>query len=201
MNYITSCFDCNSGKSDRLLSDDSVVTKQRAQLEELNVRREQLEMMLQWREGLKSLDEELVVRAEAAWAEVTHGWMLHDGGRSTLRKLIKQFGIESVLNAIDTAANQYFDYDGEGDPIEATVHTAWSKIGGICRISNEPEEIKRLYYARGILRRRVYVNERYVMELMKSAVAGGMDVEEIVDTARNCRNWTEFQSILHTWTE
>src|SRR5687767_268821 len=55
LNLITACEDCNGGKSDRLLSDDSVMAKQRAQLEELNERREQLEMMLQWRDGLKDI--------------------------------------------------------------------------------------------------------------------------------------------------
>lgn len=46
LNLITSCFECNSGKSDRLLSDNSVVSIQRKQLEELSQRREQLDMLI-----------------------------------------------------------------------------------------------------------------------------------------------------------
>ncbi|WP_457832001.1 HNH endonuclease, partial [Staphylococcus aureus] len=57
LNYITACAECNGGKSDRLLSDDSVMAKQRAQLEELNQRREQLEQMLAWREGMRDIDD------------------------------------------------------------------------------------------------------------------------------------------------
>lgn len=40
INLITSCFDCNSGKRDKLLQDSSVLEKQRAQLELLQERRE-----------------------------------------------------------------------------------------------------------------------------------------------------------------
>ena len=48
LNLITSCFDCNRGKSARELSDDSVVVKQKKQLDNLQERRQQLEMMLEW---------------------------------------------------------------------------------------------------------------------------------------------------------
>ena len=43
LNLITSCFDCNQGKKARLLSDDTVVKKQKKQLELIQDRREQLE--------------------------------------------------------------------------------------------------------------------------------------------------------------
>lgn len=51
-NLITACEACNGGKGARELSDDSVLQKQRRQLDELNERRIQLEMMAEWRRGL-----------------------------------------------------------------------------------------------------------------------------------------------------
>ena len=60
LNLVTSCFDCNRGKSDRRLSDDSVITQQQEQLEEINERRLQLEMMLDWRKELSEMDDELI---------------------------------------------------------------------------------------------------------------------------------------------
>ncbi|EPB3353881.1 HNH endonuclease [Escherichia coli] len=60
MNLITSCDSCNGGKSDKLLSDNSIMEKQRQQLHELNTKREQLEMMIKWRDGLKSLKDDVV---------------------------------------------------------------------------------------------------------------------------------------------
>ena len=42
MNLVTSCFNCNRGKSAKKLSDTSIVEKQRKQIEELNIKRQQL---------------------------------------------------------------------------------------------------------------------------------------------------------------
>jgi len=201
MNYITACFDCNSGKSDRLLSDDSVLAKQRQQLEELNERREQLEMMLQWRNGLKAIDEDSLDKIQEAWRLAATGWHLNDSGLNQARKLLKDFGLIAVLNAIDTAQQQYLKYSPEGKAEEETVRHAWSKIGGICRMASAPESMRKLYYARGILRNRVYVNEGYVMVLMKEAVEKGMEPEGIVELAKVVRNWTDFKSELEGWTE
>ena len=54
LNLVTSCASCNGGKGARTLDDSSAVERQRTQIEELQSRREQLEMMLQWRDGLKA---------------------------------------------------------------------------------------------------------------------------------------------------
>lgn len=201
MNYITSCFDCNSGKSDRLLSDDSALVKQRAQLEELNERREQLEMMLQWRDGLKLIDEESLASIEEAWEEVAVGWHLNESGRNTARKMLKTFGLAAVLDAIEVAGRQYLKFNADGDAIGDSVTAAWNKVGGICRMASQPESMRKLYYARGILRNRVYVNEGYVMVLMKDAVEKGMDPDSILELAKVVRNWTEFKNELESWAE
>lgn len=200
MNYVTACVDCNSGKSDRLLTDDSAVAKQRQQLEQLNERREQLEMMLKWRDGLKQIDEDGVRKVAEAWESAAIGFYLNENGLNGARKLIRQFGLLAVLEAIDTASHQYIRLSADGDAISETVQHAWSKIGGICRMSSQPESMRKLYYARGILRNRIYVNERIVMDLMKGAVEAGVDTEEILDLARSCRNWTTFCQVINDWT-
>ena len=58
-NLITSCVGCNSGKSDKKLDDNSVVEKQRQQLEILQDRREQIELMLEWKKSLSNFDKEV----------------------------------------------------------------------------------------------------------------------------------------------
>jgi hypothetical protein len=201
MNYITSCFDCNSGKSDRLLSDDSALAKQRAQLEELNERREQLEMMLQWRDGLKSIDADSLAKIEEAWSEAVPGFHLNETGQNSARKMLKTFGLVAVLDAIDTAARQYVKFNDDGKPTNESANNAWNKVGGICRMASAPESMRKLYYARGILRNRTYVNEGYAMVLMKAAVEKGMDPDNIIELAREVRNWTEFKNELESWTE
>ena len=46
INLITACRDCNRGKSDKELSDNSAVKIQKQQLEDMQERRDQLAMML-----------------------------------------------------------------------------------------------------------------------------------------------------------
>ena len=47
-NLVTSCQPCNAGKSDRTLDDSTAVEKSKRQLDALQERREQLEMMMKW---------------------------------------------------------------------------------------------------------------------------------------------------------
>ena len=56
LNLITSCRACNRGKGKTKLSDDAALVKEKVQLEELNERRIQLEMMLRWKQELSQLE-------------------------------------------------------------------------------------------------------------------------------------------------
>jgi len=60
VNLVTSCEACNSGKSDRALSESDAVKRQAAELLKLAERREQLQMMAEWRTELGKLDEEIM---------------------------------------------------------------------------------------------------------------------------------------------
>jgi len=54
-NLLTSCFSCiRLYRSENKKSNYSLVDKQRQQIEELNLRRQQLEMMLDWKNGIIS---------------------------------------------------------------------------------------------------------------------------------------------------
>src|SRR5690606_20354191 len=102
INLITSCVACNSGKGARELDDQTTLAKQRAQLEELNERREQLELMLKWREGMREVDEMALDAARDHFQEVYAGWAItSDSAVSKLRGLIKDFGVTTVMDAMD----------------------------------------------------------------------------------------------------
>jgi len=92
-NLVTSCADCNLGKGARELSDDSVIKKQQAQLEQLQERREQIEMMMSWQRGLMDLDQKSMEEIQWLWLDLSHGVLFQelDGkGEKTIRKLLKQ---------------------------------------------------------------------------------------------------------------
>ena len=48
-NLITACFDCNRGKRDKKLTDKQSAKLQKEELDKLNARREQLEMIAEWK--------------------------------------------------------------------------------------------------------------------------------------------------------
>lgn len=119
-NLITSCWDCNIGKGCRELSDDSTVKKQKKQLDMLQERRLQLEMMRDWQ---LELTEEYVTEASIVSDVVKKlsGNSLTEAGIRDANGLVRQFGLELVCECVRIAFEKYSNNE-----------MAWSKVGGIC---------------------------------------------------------------------
>lgn len=193
LNLITSCQACNSGKGARELSDSAAVTKQVEQMRELNARREQIEMMVKWREAIDESQDALLEHLEAKWLKHT-GYKWTECGKKEIAKLVKKNGFNMVADAIDTVVDVYVKFNGDEANLK-TVDVAFNKLAGVIRVAKKLTEkpwLKECYYIRGILRNRVYVNERYVMSLLEDAVKAGCDIDDIKQLACCCRNWTEF---------
>ncbi|MBX3302170.1 MAG: HNH endonuclease [Nitrospira sp.] len=86
LNLITSCDPCNAGKGKRPLGDSTAITKQLDQLKELNERREQLDMLIQWREELGNLKEETLTRIAEYWSKHVPGYSPTEHGMRSLKK-------------------------------------------------------------------------------------------------------------------
>lgn len=144
MNLTTSCFACNSGKSDRALSDSSAVEKARAQADLIQVRKDQIRMMAEWQIALSKMEPEVDAINEALKA-ICPGKILSDIGRKDARKLVRNFSVPEVIEAMAIAYDQY--------PME----TAFSKIGGIAhnlKIKREdPDQDRMRYVLRGLTRK------------------------------------------------
>lgn len=188
LNLVTACSECNGGKSSNLISDQSVIEKQKKQLRELQDRREQLDMLFKWQKSLAGIHGEAVEKAADFWSELVPGNELTDSGKKEIGKLIKKFGFASVLEAVRTMAESY-DLSTQED-----ICHAFSKIGGICRLQSADEGTKSMFYIRGILRRRVYVNEVCVMQLLKEALRNGVDMDEVKELACKCKSWTQWRT-------
>lgn len=186
LNLITACAGCNGGKGATRLDDASALAKQRQQLEELSARREQLKMMLDWRKGMKSVDDMALSAAVDHFAETFPGWHIEsEAAVSRMRKLVRDFGLQSVMDAIDIARDTYATVVDKD-----SVNLAFSKVGGICRNRSRPDETG-LYYARGILRKRVsYCNEGIAISLLRRAREAGADDDLLKDVTREARNWS-----------
>lgn len=194
-NLITACRDCNSGKGARLIDDSSVIEKQRKQLEELNERRLQLEMMMQWREGLMDLERQQLDIIEERLSELT-GHILTEQGRKKYRQALKEYGLKLMLDSIDAAVNQYLKYDKTGKPIDESVARVFDYTVRICKckVLNENKPyMKELFYIRGILRNRLnYFVDWQALDYLEQAYLADASIESLKECAKTVKNWTQF---------
>lgn len=194
LNLITSCFDCNRGKSDRELSDNTVIQKKRDQLEALQERKEQIEMMFEWQKALMGLDDEVITQLADFWSDIIPGYSLNENGLKSLKKLHRKYKIEEIMRAIKIASEQYLVFENES-PTSESVELAWSKLSGICankRLEKDNPDLSRLYYIRGILRNRLsYCNENIAIQLLKEALELNANLDSLEEHAKSARSWTQ----------
>jgi 5-methylcytosine-specific restriction endonuclease McrA len=202
LNLITSCEDCNSGKSDRPLSDGSVIEKQRTQLAELQRRKEQIEMMFQWQKGLLNLEDDVILQLAEFWSEVVAGSSLSEYGLRGLKKLKRRFPIGEIMAAMKIAAEHYLVYH-DGNVTSESAEEAWRRVGGICNVRRQEQEsphVQRLYYIRGILRNRLsYLNEGKALQLLHKAAAANASIDSLEAHAKTVGSWTQWRNELESY--
>lgn len=198
MNLVTSCFDCNQGKKDRELSDNSVISKQQAQIAMINEKREQLEMMVEWRDSLKELDADQIQMFNKQFDDCT-GFHASDVGKRSIRKWLKTYSLVQLLEALDRSFSQYATYGEDGNITYESVQKIFDKVPGIAYSIKhpQPEYMKRLYYIRGIMRNRFsYYDGESAIIMLRDAYQSGVDIEDMMELAKESRNWTEFRQGL-----
>ena len=121
MNLVTSCKDCNRGKSCKLLSDETVIEKRRKQAEELQEKLELMEMMAEWQKSMLCESEMQMDQLEKLLQSYYPDSSFTNKGKLRIKRLIKQFGFRELYDAFDTALQYYDD-----------AQTAFEKTGGIC---------------------------------------------------------------------
>lgn len=200
LNLITSCLSCNLGKSDRRLDDDSIIQKHRTQLEVLQERKEQLEMMMQWQKGLLSLESSTEDQAADFWTELVPPYCLTKDGRKELSKYLAKYPLSDVLDSMKAAVRQYVELQ-DGKPTLSSVKTAWEYVGRISNMKKADKEkpyLKDLLYVRGIVRNRCsYCNESRALELLEQAYESGSEIEDLKRLAKSVRNWSEWQNEMN----
>lgn len=194
LNLITSCRDCNGGKSNKEISDDTVINKQMQQLEDLQHKREQMEMMFRWQKSLMNIEDDMLKKVCNFWNNLTRGWYLNENGTSTVRKILKKHGLSAIMEAMRISAETYLKTGEDGKITNESWNQAFSRIGGICtnkeREKDDPEE-GRLYYVRGIIRKRFsYCDESTAIMLLKKAYDAGVRVTTLEKHAKQSRNWS-----------
>jgi len=196
LNLVTCCQACNSGKGARRLSDTTTIAKQRKQLEELAAHKEQIDMMLQWQKELRQERDRLLDHIIESWNSRTPGWIVSKQGYRIFRRLLRDFTLPEIENAMDIAADSYLEYNEQGLCTRSSVAVAQSKLYGICwntrQDKQNPTEAQ-LRRIRGYLRKRGFrLNEIDALELLIDAHKRGISLDRLRKWARNASCWTDW---------
>jgi hypothetical protein len=105
VNLVTSCHACNAGKKDRLIDDSDVIRLQSEQLKELAEKREQLQMMAEWRRELSNLEDDVARFLCECWASAFGYWP--DESQDAIRKLARLANMQDAIECIETMAVKY----------------------------------------------------------------------------------------------
>ena len=199
LNLVTSCAACNNGKSDNLLTDSTAIQKQREQLEELNERRNQLEMMVEWREGMKSIEDSSVDVIESAINGELSDFVVNDNGIKSIKKWLRKFPVPLILECIDISSEQYLFSNEDGEVSSESFEKFFGMIPRIAyhkhnKTALSQDVYRDAYYCRGILRKRFsYINESLCIRSLKEAVDKGVDSEILKEVCVSVRSWAEFR--------
>ena len=189
-NYVTACEDCNQGKGRRRLSDDSVLSKQSEELIKIAEKREQIEMMGQWKRVLISEKDTEIQEFERFVSVVfQEPASLSPHGKRQAKIWIKKYGLEAVFDTAITA------FDKFPDNFEKAI-TYIPKILSV-ESGNLSEDQKRLFYIRGIARNRFpSINQKQCLALMMKALEAGWSALYIELLAKRVKTASELTVCL-----
>lgn len=191
INLITSCRDCNRGKGKTKLSENAVVNKQIEQLRIINERREQLKLMVEWKSELDSIVDDELGHIKDLFNKKT-GFLFSRKTNIDVKKLISKYGFNKVYDALEISIYQYFDIDFK----EESAIEVIEKLFGILKNRENPEKneyMKEIYYIVGIMKNRCFLYDKCKsITRLKQAYNIGVDLDEVKNIAKTCRNWSEF---------
>lgn len=214
LNLITSCFECNNGKSNTPLIDESVLNKQRLQLEQLQERREQIEMMFDWKKSLENLgDFTSDLLAEYVESKIIP-YTLNETGKRNLSSLLKKFDIDEIFDAIDQGVRSHLRYGTDGQLTKDSVETFLNKLGGIASYRKLPLVEQKMHYIKGICKNRFgYWDDKKGLAILRTYIKALRDYgwaddkilqdleHEVSDLAKTAKNWTEWRETMEGWTQ
>lgn len=198
LNLITSCSDCNLGKGPRELDDSTTLAKQHEQLEELNEKREQLRMMLKWREELKGIQGTKVDEVIKAKQACMPGWSVNETGRVEIEKWVRDFLFDIILDAIDVASSKIqIAPDGHATKESVNDFTAYIPRVAACKLRDRIDPgVGELMRLRGYLRTWMDFRDWECLALLKQARSAGLSVSDMKSLANGCSSYWQFQQAI-----
>lgn len=190
INLITSCFDCNNGKSDRELSDNSVMAIQKAKLDELNERRVQLDMMIEWKKTLSDKTYELNAVVKYFNEKNNCNVSLTDRGISALKSLMKKYTVEQIIDCINEAHEKYF---GSMDIVEM-----WDRIPRLLNYATATDDDKNKMKFFGAIKARFSNTYGYNVYACSALNKKIRKIYEVIDSRTTTLDYKHLFEILNS---
>lgn len=209
VNLITSCFDCNSGKKARLINDNSIIEKQQKQLELLNEKRQQMEMMVQWRNELKQIEQkqiELIVEQTNSYLSKYH---VNENFKKTAFSLLKKYNLELIIKSIDISAERYLKNE-----TDESADLFLDKIPGITKNLSLPEKEQKINHVSGMLSK-FFNKDFWIIKSLIVEYCNALEFNcsfsneriiyeienDIVNEGFKCYNYYGFSTMINNWIE
>ena len=171
-------------------------------LADLEERRQQLDMLVRWRDELQNLHAD-TVQAIAARITQRGGLGLSDTGLADVKKWLKKYELSIILRAVDEAFDNYLVYtDNRGGITIRSWETAFEKIPRIARVMTQEKTkpyLSRLFYIQGIIRRRVADTRYTCIDYLEQTHVNGMGLDELELRAKRMQSLEDFQSSIDAW--
>ncbi len=145
-NLVASCFACNNGKRDELLSENVELEVQRKELEQMQTKREQLEMMVEWREESQNLQNSEIDLVAQYWEQATFGDPHKCCDTMQLKHLVKRFGTNAVCQGMDDVIATYLR-----DNTRQKHEYGWQKLKRVIEV-NERDKVEPGYKAKTMVK-------------------------------------------------
>jgi len=194
------------GKSDRELSDDTVVRIQTAEVEDSKKRavvvrekKAQLQEYLEWKKEAESLVSHEIEALQELWGKLTET-SLTEVGLSSLQKTVKKHGFNKVYDAIKDSCERHLRLSSK-DGLTYTrpsCEKALSKISSTIMWTDKWKDnphLEKIHYIKGILRNRFtisWADQSKLVEMMEVSRVDGTDLITMQECAVFCKSLEEF---------
>lgn len=201
LNLVTSCRDCNGGKGAVPLGDSAMLDKQRAMLEDLEERRQQIEMMIQWRDELQAFSGDIVDTICDRIGKKGGGFVPNESGKADIRRWLHRFTVLELLAGIDTSFDAYMAFSQDKPDADAW-NKAFRQIPRFIDIAKQAAErpyIRRLLYIQGIIRNRARARRYQCVDYLEHLHICGADLDDMERRAKAMRALEDFEGPYDAW--
>jgi HNH endonuclease len=203
LNLVTSCRACNGGKGAVALTDASALNRQRSTLADLEERRQQIEMMLQWRDDLRDTVRSTVDEIGDRIAERA-GWGIPtDKTKADITRWMRRFSIQELLEAIDHSCDLHLRFVDD-KATQESIDKALRSIPAVVSMQRQAREkpyIPRLLYIQGIIRKRTGARRYSCVGYLEHVHLCGGDLDRMEEIAKCIRTIDEFEAEFDGWLE